>query len=379
MHKLVAYLYGYCLWMGGTATAQNIYFKDHIGIGSKTPLVIYSQTHLIDRTLPIYGSLIYRGKEAQQLQNQQLLTIGKLDVDNPNGLGIRNSIHIQNRLKFSRGHLFAISPHIDAAPLSEVVLSFASAAILESSQKNNYIDLPIKLENKSQFHFPFGNQIERNFLFFETDATDLSLEMSYQNLPNNKLGTTQYSSPNYLKRMGVLHLKSNGFWRLRTEQSRMIQIRVRKAEAMDQITEIKNPGLAVWNKTTKNWNLLPLVSQSEGLLQTDFFMANKYSHLVLCDCISPDLKYRPYGNFAISPNGDGLNELPVFKQYTRDRAAYFELYNRYGIRVLAAKWNDILNGKQHLNLPRIKTGTYFYVLRMKRPNQHEQGYIYVKK
>ena len=379
MKGIGLYLWSYSLLMGTSLGAQNIYFKGNIGVGTTTPMVIYSQTHLIETLLPTQGTFIYRGTENQHLQNLKQLSIGTLEVDNPKGLEIQQSVYIQKKLKLSEGYLSAKSHHKDSASTPEVILHFASAAILERSHNENYIKLPIALSNKTYFFFPFGSHEEQNHLFFETEAADLLIEMRYEYLLNNVKGQRAYSSPNYLKRLGLKRFKHLGRWGLKSEQDHLIQIHLRKPIYLDFNSSSSPIGLAGWNRKTKNWSLIPIASQTSDQIKTEPFNANGYSLIALCECTVPPKKYKPYGNFAISPNGDGVNELPVFKQYTKDRAGYFELYNRFGIRVLAAKWNDILNGKQHLSLPQIKTGTYFYVLRMKLPNQREQGYIYVKK
>ena len=90
-------------------------------------------------------------------------------------------------------------------------------------------------------------------------------------------------------------------------------------------------------------------------------------------------KYKSYGNHIITLNGDGINEIPLFKNYTTLRNGYFLLYDRYGNLIFQILWNSILKGndpfREHIKL----SGTYFYLLHLKNPKQIEQGYIYILK
>ena len=373
------YIWMYYFVMGSSLWAQNIYFKGRIGVGAKSPMVIYSKTHLIETLLPTHTHLIYKGTDTQHLKNQQPLHIGSLEVNNPNGLGVQQSIHIQKRLKLKQGYLYAKPSYEDSLAISETVLHLSFAAILERSHNNNFIALPIAIKNKKHFFFPFGSYEERNSLYFETQTTGLSIEMRHENLRNNTPKEEEYSSLNYLKRQGIVRIKKRGRWKLKSEQNLRIQIRIKIDVASEISTKTVPIGLAGWNKETKNWNLISIISKKNDSLKSDFFAANQYSLITICECIAPSKKYRSYGNFAVSPNGDGINEIPVFKSYKKHRNGQFELFNRQGIRVLKFPWNEVLEGRQSFNWPHIKTDTYFYVLHMQQPKQKEQGYIYIKK
>jgi len=382
---------------GSILKAQSILFKAKIGLLPRESIGIFGPEHLIETPAFKNAYVSYVGNRVQKIKSTNPLAFKRLEIKNSYGVYSNSSIQIDSSLHLEAGFisLFAASEVSSPTPY----ISFKKAAHY-SKKDSGYIEGAIAISDKKHFLFPFGNKKEQQPVALSASSEKLRIKMSFITKSNNLSGTAIYSSKNALKRIGIKQLNRESYWSLQSKDSLKIQLSVSMKAVFFNSQEIRDPGLAGWNDTAKNWQVLPLETSGQALISLEEvrstplnkerssalssvirsrpFAANKFSRISLCDCAVPNKKYKAYGNFIISPNEDGINEIPVFKGYTSERAGIFRLFNRYGLLVLETNWNEVLSGGTPFTQKKLKEGTYFYTLALKNPKQKEQGFIFIK-
>ena len=210
---------------------------------------------------------------------------------------------------------------------------------------------------------------------------------------NQKFGNT-YSTQNYLSRAGISEMDTNHYWEVQSEAAQYIQIEWPSAQAFYTDLNVQHKGIAAWNKSTQNWQILPLEIKTrttsidtETAIGTSFqsrlktlpFKVSDFSKWVLCDCRVKDPEYKALGNFLLTLNEDQINNSINLSQYPRSRLVNFQLYDRYGVMLFKLKSMDPKSLKDRIKNNTSYTGTYFYIVHLKAPKQIEQGYIYLIK
>jgi len=366
-----------------------VFFKDKIGMKSEVPISVFSSIHKISINDLSMGSLVYSGSSPQIIQLEKVLLLSSLSVENSEGLTLRGMAKLLDAVILNKGVLSLLKK----TNQKKYGLVFLENAVYSGYNHKNYIKGPIKTVLRPSFNFPFGNKNKLYPLKISSNTQNIELTVAHHFKQNNLANSAIYSSPNALKRIGIKQLDLMSFWDLFSSSSKSVYISLKTLLPFYQKKGIGQPGLAGWNPLNKNWQIISsrLVPQFEATLAdekelgqsqrivTERFPANKYTRLALCDCITPEKKQKPYGNHIITLNGDDINEIPIFKDYTPDRKGHFLLYNRYGVLKFQVLWSSILKGNnlfwEHIKL----SGTYFYVLHLKNPKQIEQGYIYILK
>jgi hypothetical protein len=368
---------------------QSIFFKDSIGMENQIPISIFSRMHKISINDLSKGRLVYSGDSPQIIQLEKVLLLSSLTIENLDGVTLKGMAKLLDTAILKKGVLSLVKE----TKQKKYGLIFLKNAIYSGYNHKNYIRGPIKTVLRPSFNFPFGNKNLLYPLNISSNTQNIELTVVHHFKQNNLANNSIYSSPNALKRIGIKQLDLKSFWDLFSTSPNSVYISLETLLPFYQKKGISQPGLAGWNPLNKNWEIISssLVPPFEATLTnkkelgqrkrivTEGFPANKYTRLALCDCITPKKKYKSYGNHIITVNGDGINEIPLFKNYTTLRNGYFLLYDRYGNLIFQILWNSILKGndpfREHIKL----SGTYFYLLHLKNPKQIEQGYIYILK
>jgi large repetitive protein len=105
------------------------------------------------------------------------------------------------------------------------------------------------------------------------------------------------------------------------------------------------------------------------------------------DGISNYIDADPCGLFipdGFSPNGDGVNDVLTIKGIENYPNNTFEIFNRWGNRVLDSKpynntWNGVATEGLRIGTEQLPVGTYFYVLDLGDGSEIMKGYIYLNR
>lgn len=175
------------------------------------------------------------------------------------------------------------------------------------------------------------------------------------------------------------------FWNLNT--SGRIQITLSWDEQTNlnfYTSDLSRITVTGWSKVKKQWEDLGN-SKIEGNLEkgsimSQIFNANDYE-IFTYGFVEDNDEEKP-GNYAITPNGDGINDNFSLKIIEQSPNNELKIFNRAGLMVFEkTNYKNEFQGLGNRNILQSNTylpeGVYFYLLDLKDINRSYQGYFYL--
>jgi len=295
------------------------------------------------------------------------------------GLHLDVGITINHNLNFIYGDILTDTDRKFKSVNLEEKASYYGAS--ESSKIRGYVTV----QDQKSFEFPVGvnNLIRPLIIDFVSDVflARCAYFMENPNFPRS-FGRTFDTT----KRAGGLNLIfPQEFWTLDT--SGRIQITlfwVPSSNLSFYTGNLEEVTVAGWNRDEKIWenlgNGILEGDLDQGSVQSNIFNANDYEIFTLGFLTSNQL-YKP-GNYAITPNGDGINDSFTLKILERSPNNEFRVFDRNGLTVFEqSNYKDEFRGKGNRNIfvdGDLPEGVYFYLLDLKDLDLNFQGYFYLQ-
>ncbi|MDB9713715.1 gliding motility-associated C-terminal domain-containing protein [Flavobacteriaceae bacterium] len=367
-------------------------FHESVSIGSLNSFAVFGTTLMVKKSHGYIHTLHFSGLKKQTLELVHAQDIKNLFIYRSKGIEIIGVLRLSNTL--------VLNGPIIVNEQREGLIEFGIDALIQNNLPPYFIQGWVGIKNKNEFIFPIGS--DKKFMpigvnsagSIKKNTTGLSLQIKTTvGQANRKFGNT-YSTENYLSRAGISEMDTNHYWEVQSEAAQYIQIEWPSAQAFYTDLNVQHKGIAAWNKSTQNWQILPLEIKTrttsidtETAIGTSFqsrlktlpFKVSDFSKWVLCDCRVKDPEYKALGNFLLTLNEDQINNSINLSQYPRSRLVNFQLYDRYGVMLFKLKSMDPKSLKDRIKNNTSYTGTYFYIVHLKAPKQIEQGYIYLIK
>ncbi|MDA9364132.1 gliding motility-associated C-terminal domain-containing protein [Flavobacteriaceae bacterium] len=367
-------------------------FHESVSIGSLNSFAVFGTTLMVKKSHGYIHTLHFSGLKKQTLELVHAQNIKNLFIHRSKGIEIIGVLRLSNTL--------ILNGPIIVNEQREGLIEFGIDALIQNNLPPYLIQGWVGIKNKNEFIFPIGS--DKKFMpigvnstgSIKKNTTGLSLQIKTTvGQANRKFGNT-YSTENYLSRAGISEMDTNHYWEVQSEAAQYIQIEWPSAQAFYTDLNVQHKGIAAWNKSTQNWQILPLEIKTrttsidtETAIGTSFqsrlktlpFKVSDFSKWVLCDCRVKDPEYKALGNFLLTLNEDQINNSINLSQYPRSRLVNFQLYDRYGVMLFKLKSMDPKSLKDRIKNNTSYTGTYFYIVHLKAPKQIEQGYIYLIK
>ncbi|MDP4719104.1 MAG: gliding motility-associated C-terminal domain-containing protein [Flavobacteriaceae bacterium] len=367
-------------------------FHESVSIGSLNSFAVFGTTLMVKKSHGYIHTLHFSGLKKQTLELVHAQDIKNLFIYRSKGIEIIGVLRLSNTL--------VLNGPIIVNEQREGLIEFGIDALIQNNLPPYFIQGWVGIKNKNEFIFPIGS--DKKFMpigvnsagSIKKNTTGLSLQIKTTvGQANRKFGDT-YSTENYLSRAGISEMDTNHYWEVQSEAAQYIQIEWPSAQAFYTDLNVQHKGIAAWNKSTQNWQILPLEIKTrttsidtETAIGTSFqsrlktlpFKVSDFSKWVLCDCRVKDPEYKALGNFLLTLNEDQINNSINLSQYPRSRLVNFQLYDRYGVMLFKLKSMDPKSLKDRIKNNTSYTGTYFYIVHLKAPKQIEQGYIYLIK
>ncbi|MDP5024798.1 MAG: gliding motility-associated C-terminal domain-containing protein [Flavobacteriaceae bacterium] len=367
-------------------------FHESVSIGSLNSFAVFGTTLMVKKSHGYIHTLHFSGLKKQTLELVHAQDIKNLFIHRSKGIEIIGVLRLSNTL--------VLNGPIIVNEQREGLIEFGIDALIQNNLPPYFIQGWVGIKNKNEFIFPIGS--DKKFMpigvnsagSIKKNTTGLSLQIKTTvGQANRKFGNT-YSTENYLSRAGISEMDTNHYWEVQSEAAQYIQIEWPSAQAFYTDLNVQHKGIAAWNKSTQNWQILPLEIKTrttsidtETAIGTSFqsrlktlpFKVSDFSKWVLCDCRVKDPEYKALGNFLLTLNEDQINNSINLSQYPRSRLVNFQLYDRYGVMLFKLKSMDPKSLKDRIKNNTSYTGTYFYIVHLKAPKQIEQGYIYLIK
>ena len=365
---------------------------ESVSVGSLNPFAVFGSRLIIRKYSNDIHSIHFSGLKKQTLELVYALDIQNLFIHKPKGIEILGRLHLNNTL--------ILNGPIIVSDQKESLLELGADAQIQNNLPPNVIQGWVGIKDKHEFIFPIGSGEKFMPLGVNStspiDHTTPGLNLQIKTTVGNANETTgsTYSTPNHLSRAGISEMDPNHYWGVQSEAAHYVQIEWPSEQTFYTDLNVQHKGIAAWNKSTQNWQILPLEikpraitantenalnSRTQNSLKTLPFKGNNFSKWVLCDCHLYNVKYKALGNFILTLNDDPINSELNLSQYPKTRLVNFQLYDRYGIMLFKLKSMDPKSLKDRIKNDTYYTGTYFYIVHLKAPKQIEQGYIYLIK
>ena len=367
-------------------------FHESVSIGSLNPFVLFGSRLIIKKYLNDIHSIHFSGLKKQTLELVHAQNIKNLFIHRSKGIEIIGVLRLSNTL--------ILNGPIIVNEQREGLIEFGIDALIQNNLPPYLIQGWVGITEKHEFIFPIGSG--KKFMPLglnsagpiENISPGLSLKIKTTVGQANQKFENTYSTQNYLSRAGISEMDTNHYWEVQSEAAQYIQIEWPSAQAFYTDLNVQHKGIAAWNKSTQNWQILPLEIKTratsidtETAIGTSFqsrlktlpFKVSDFSKWVLCDCRVKDPEYNALGNFLLTLNGDRINNSLNLSQYLKNRLVNFQLYDRFGLMLFKLNTLDPKLLKDRIKNHTSYTGTYFYILHLKAPKQIEQGYIYLIK
>ncbi|EAR00732.1 hypothetical protein FB2170_16646 [Maribacter sp. HTCC2170] len=296
-----------------------------------------------------------------------------------NNLYIDVSIGIDNSLNFIYGNI------ISSRDKKNVYVKLSENAIYDGEMNLSKIDGHVAVENQKEFSFPVGyDDILRPLTIKFIDETFFAKCEYYHESAD--LPSSYSTGQDFTKKditLGSIHPEE--FWKLGT--SGMVQVSLNWKEESNLSTSTKkidNVMVTAWNKKDEQWDNLGNSkfegNLDEGVVTSNVFNANNYEVFTLGFLF--DIETNKPGNYALTPNGDGVNDYFALDIIERSPDNELKIFNRSG-RLVYEKTNyknefhGIANKNTNKINQKLPKGVYYYIIELKDLNLKHQGYFYL--
>jgi len=331
-----------------------------------------------DENLGLIG--FYHTSRSLQIGGAFSPSFHELELGVEDGLFLDIGININHQLNFIYGNI-----HTDLDRKNNAV-NFQEKAAYDGISNLSNVNGRVSVEGQKSFIFPVGQNnlirpLEINFVG-ESFRAKCAYYAENPDFPRS-FGKTFDTAK---KGADVELILPQDFWSLDT--SGRIQITLfwdplfnlsYYANTVEEVTVVG------WNSEKQMWDNLANGELegdlNTGSVQSIIFNANDYEIFTLGFLASNDL-YKP-GNYAITPNGDGINDAFTLKILERSPNNELRVFDRSGVLVFEqSNYKDEFRGKGNKNIfikgDYLPEGTYFYLLELKDLNLKYQGYFYLQ-
>ena len=358
---------------------QSVYNKGNLQLHNKGTLGFHSgliNDGTFDNNKGIIGfyndeQLVISGNSSPSFYNLELA----VDKD----LFIKTSITIVNSLSFIYGNI--VSKRND----KNVYVTLLPKAFYEGDGDLTKIDGHAAINGQKEFLFPIGYEDKlRPLQIRYVDGNFFARCEYYHENPSNPESTYEGFDTSK-KPVNLGDINTEEFWNLTT--SGVIQIslsldaesgRTKLVEDLAQVT------IVGWSKDKNQWEDLGNSGYEgipkEGFVTSNAFNANNYEIFTTALVYNSNVVLP--GNYALSPNGDGINDVLKFSITVKSPNNHLMIFDRTGKLVYEkSDYQDEFSGNANrgrsLNGGVLAEGTYFYLLELKELNIKHKGYFYI--
>ncbi len=267
-----------------------------------------------------------------------------------------------------------------------VYIQLLRKAYHNGANDNSKVDGYTAVDGQKEFSFPVGydHKIRPLNVRFVDGSFFAKCEYFYEN-PNNP--DSFYQSFDINKMDPELYaLNSKEFWNLST--SGVLQITLSwdsQSDLSSIVKDLSNVVVAGWNKKDEQWenlgNALLEGNLTTGTVTSNTFNANNYEIFTIGSFF--DKNDNTPGNYALSPNGDGINDALIFEITRKSPKNNLKIFDRSGHKVYEkSDYQDEFVGKANKGASSsvydiLPNGVYFYLLELLDLNMKHQGYFYI--
>lgn len=329
-----------------------------------------------DRNLGLIG--FYKADDGLLISGAFSPTFHNFEVAVEDHLYLEVPVYIENSLHFIYGSI------ISKRNNKSIYTKFKEQSNYQGESQLTKIDGYVAVEGQKDFLFPVGQGDFLKPLHLKF-IDDLFFARCGYFKENPDFPRSLASEMDTSKRDPSLSAISNReFWHLST--SGRIQLTLSwdsESNISASAEDVSSIVVSGWSKHEKIWINLGNASfegdLDQGRVTSNIFNANDFeyfSHGFLFNS-----KSNEPGNYALSPNGDGINDYFSLAIIDQSPNNDLKVYNRAGQLVFEkSNYKDEFRGIGNRNIlinTHLPDGVYFYLLELKDINKKYQGYFYL--
>ncbi|MGB5204772.1 MAG: gliding motility-associated C-terminal domain-containing protein [Eudoraea sp.] len=330
-----------------------------------------------DRNLGLIG--FYHDKEPLFISGAFSPTFYDLELAVENNLYLELPINIDNSLGIIYGNILSSRAN------KNIYTKFSVKADYEGVADLSKIDGQAGVEGQRIFSFPVGyDDIIRPLqIQFIDDVFLAKCAYFLENPDYPKSFAKSFNSSNRDSSLGGIN--SQEFWNLTTTGRIQISLNWNAGSKLEtSVDGIESVTVAGWSKKNEQWDNLGNARYEgnidAGSITSNIFNANDYEIFTLGFLFNT--KANEPGNYALTPNGDGINDYFSLKIMEQSPNNEFKVFNRSGSLVYEKtnyqnEFQGIPNRNINQNNNHLPEGVYFYLIDLKDLNLKYQGYFYL--
>jgi gliding motility-associated-like protein len=378
--------------IGFTVVAQtalynsgNMQFHGNAEIGFHTNLINDSDFETTSGLVGFYSS------SPLEVQGSIAPTLFDVEIFTQSNIFLSTTLNISNNLNFIEGDV--LSP-LD----NEVVyLNFLDDAFFTGENDAAKVTGFAAITNKTIFSFPVGDQSQLRPLLLESDSNNELAICAYirQNPSNPSVLSESFNLEQRVRSIGEISDKE--FWILQGDVPSTVTLSWNQESDLANIgntTEAEDIILVGWSKASQLWTVIGKTAFSgdlnQGFLVSEKFIPSDYDVITFGTVPLPldtfAVNNPTLGNYFVSPNGDGINDVLIIDNLGEAESNNLQIYNRFGQKVFEMNnYNDEFNGfsnQDNLVINKsqgLPEGVYFYIVTLFDLELSYQGFLFLDK
>ena len=366
----------YMLCQEGIHNYGNLQLHRNGSLGFHTDFSNYSG---FDKNLGLIG--FYHPTETLQISGVFSPSFHEMELGVENGLDLDVSIKITQDLNFIYGNILTDKKH------RKIAVKFMEKSAYDGVSDLSKVSGFVAVEGQKSFEFPVGesDMLRPLRVQFADDVFLAKCAYYFENPDNPKSFAGSFDTRKTDSELS--NICPQEFWNLNTSGRVQLVLNWNPQSNMEYYTEeMESITVARWSKAENVWenlgNSMIEGDLDQGSVMSHIFNANDYE-IFTFGFLNYSNKDVP-GNYAITPNGDGVNDNFELKIIDKSPNNDLKIFNRAG-RLVYEKSNYRNefrgNGNRNtfLNNTQLPEGVYFYVLDLRDLNQKHQGYFYLRR
>ncbi len=371
------------LWSQGTFfNAGELVVHPNAQVGLHTNILNEGSFFASDASL-----LGFYGNNVLQVLGSQSINSYDLEVFLPNNLFLANTIAIRNNVNFVEGNI------LTALNNDLVYLNFQEEGFFTGEADSRKVNGFAAITNKQTFSFPVGNDTQlRPLLLNSTGVNSLAIcAYLFENpsFPNSILDRFDIEE----KVRDIGEVSPNEFWILKSNVPATITLSWNQTSGLAGFANSLDDIILVgWSKSTNQWVAIGNTGisgdLSQGFLISEQFVPDDFAALTFGTVPLPTdtfvVNNPTLGDYFISPNGDGINDVLVFDNLDGTGSNLVQIYNKFGQKVFEfANYTNQFNGvantgslilNRDIGLPE---GIYYYAVELPEIDLQYQGFFFL--
>jgi len=300
------------------------------------------------------------------------------------GLVLQTIIGVNNNSNLITGNV--ITPRSQAYIYS----NFFDNSFYTGESNVSKVDGYAAITNKDTFIFPVGDDKRLRPLTITSIAINALVKCAYffEDPNNSKTLNAVFSTSK--KASEYISVSDQEFWRLEGDVPSAVTLTWDSYSNIPALGEFLSDLKVVgWSKGENQWINLGNASVEGGMaygsVTSEQFVPNDYEIITIGgnDDVLETYKSIELGNYFMTPNGDGQNDVLVIEGIEKSPNNSLQIFDRYGVMVYSKdNYINEFSGRSNRDTvikrnSGLASGIYFYIITLNDLRQKHQGYLYI--